>query len=709
MRKYDKHAAQTATAMVALSILSTAGVQARAAETSNSERQEGELGLEQIVVTAQRTSQNIQSVPVAISALTADELQSRGVFSLEAMKNVVPNLSVEQNLSNVGTPKIFMRGVGQANSAFSFDSPIGIYVDDVYYAKQVGAMVDFFDIERIEVLRGPQGTIYGRNSSIGAVRVVTRSAPLDESDGRADVTVGSERQRNARISFGAPLIDDKLGFRIAFNSKYNRGYQTNTVNGERAGSEDSNAVRGQLLSQFSDRISMTLRGDYLRDDSRPFVATNFITGDPASLRYQSNLLYSTDQARSRLETYGASATLKWDLGGIDLTSISAWRGVKTQNGFDADGTTNSRFEVPRSDLDDGAFTQEVFLSGSGLGSAPIDWIGGFFYLRESTDYVYSMRVIAPPTVQTYDQDVESIAGYFQGTYHATDRLGLTAGLRYTTEDKEFAVQGVRADGSFDFAYADNDLPTDRWTWRAAADYQFDVPVLLYASAETGFRSGGLNGNAQTLADVTGGAVKPEDSTMYEIGIKSEFADRRLRINANYYYGEYEHLQTPVVEDNGFVNTTNSSATVHGLELEARVRPIAPLEISATVGTLSQSVDNSSKDLPNAPSLMWGVAGSYEYGVGALGVLTLSAQYNHTGSSFLNAANTLQTKVDAHENLDAQLSLTTADEHWQFTLAGLNLTDESYAIGGFYIAGGAISAVKWPNLPRRWTASAQYRF
>lgn len=696
--------ARTATSAALVALVSF-GAQAIAQTTTGGD-QGAPQGLEQVVVTAQRTAQDIQSVPVAITALGAEELEARGIFSLEGAKNVVPNLYVEQNLSNAGTPKMFMRGVGQANSAFSFDSPIGIYVDDVYYAKQIGAMVDFFDVERIEVLRGPQGTIYGRNSSIGAVRVVTQNAPLDTVDGRADLTVGSEEQRNVRVSFGAPLARDKVGVRVAINSKYNDGYQTNTVNGEHTGAEDSNAVRAQLLTKFNDDVSLTLRGDYLEDDSRPLVGTNFVSGDPASFRFQSNRLYRDGTAHSRLETHGASATLRWDLGEADLTSISAWREVDTINRWDADGTTASSFEVARSDLDDRSITQEVFISGSALDA--IDWIGGFFYLREDTNYTYSMQIFAPPSVQDYVQKVDSLAGYVQGTYHLTESLGLTAGLRYTTENKEFDVVSHRADGSFDFSYSDHGLETDKWTWRGAAEYQLATPVLLYASAATGFRSGGLNGNATTLQDVVGGSVQPEDSLMYEVGVKSEFADRRVRLNANYYYGEYDHLQTPVVQDDGSINSTNSSATVHGLELEARLLPVDDLELSATVGTLNQSVDRSSRDLPNAPDLVWGVAARYSHSIGQAGVVSFGTQYNHTASSFLNAANTPQTKVDPHENLDAQLSLTTNDERWQFTLAGYNLTDEAYSIGGFYIAGGAIAAVKWPNLPRRWTLSVQYR-
>lgn len=673
------------------------------------EASEAPQGLSEVTVTAQKFAQTAQSVPLAISAFSADELENRRAFNLEDLKYLVPSLSLEQNLSNSGTPKIFMRGIGQANSAFSFDSPIGIYVDDVYYAKEVGSMVDFFDVDRIEVLRGPQGTIYGRNSSIGAVRVVTKAAPLESMDLKGDVTFGDNDQRNARITLGLPLVNDQLGMRISFNSKYNGGFQTNTVNGERADSEDSNAVRAQLLTKFNDDVSLTVRGDYLRDNSRPAVAMNFVKGNLSSMQYQSELFYSTGAARSRLETFGASATLDWQLGGAKLTSITAWRGVNTVNAFDADGTVKASFEVPHSDLNDRSVTQEVFVSGQQLAGLPVDWIGGVFLLHEQTSYLWSLQIFAPPSAQNFTQQVNSAAGYLQGTWHVTDRFALTGGTRYTTEHKDFGALSHLADGSFDFAYSNHDLNTVRWTWRGAANYQLSEPVLLYASVATGFRSGGLNGNAQDLADVTGGAFQPEDTLMYEIGEKSEFWNHRVRVNADYYFGRYDHLQEAVVLQNGAVSNINNTAKVNGLELETRFLPFAGMELSATVATLHDTIDGSPAVLPDAPRLTWNLAASYSHDLSRFGTGTVGVSYSHTGSSYEDAANNPVLQVHTHDNLDAHATFATRDDHWQFTLAGYNLTNKIYPIGGFDIAGGFIAATEWPSLPRRWTLSAQYKY
>jgi iron complex outermembrane receptor protein len=662
--------------------------------------------LQDVVVTAQRVTANSQSVPVALTAMDAGELENRQAFSLVDAKYLAPSLYVEENLSNPATPKIFMRGIGQANSAFSFDTPVGIYVDDVYYAKEVGSMVDFLDIDHIEVLRGPQGTIYGRNSSVGAIRVVSRSAPLDSTDASGDITFGSYHERDARVSFGTPLIEDTLGFRVAVVSRYNDGYEYNTVNGDRANSTDSNAIRAQLLAKFNDDVTFTVRGDYLRDNSRPAVAINFLNNDIQDLRFQSEDSYSLGTVGSKIETFGGSGTLNWNFGnGMKLTSITAYRGVNTKNSFDADGTTVNSFEVPRSDLHDRSFTQEVWLTGK---NANVDWVAGAFYLTETTGYVWSLEILGPPSVQNFDQEVNSLAGYVQGTVHLTDHLNLVAGGRYTSEHKDFDAVSHLPDGSFDFGYSNHDLNTDKWTWRASADYSFAQPIMVYASAATGFRSGGLNGNATSLPDVTGGGFQPEDTLMYELGVKSDFLDHKLRLNADYFWGKYDNLQQAVVENDGSVNQTSASAKVNGLELEARALPVTGLELYLTLSTLNNTIEDSSEKLPVAPHLQYSVGGTYTHRAGHLGDVSLGTTYSWSDKVYEDTSNTPILVVPSHGNLDAHLSVA-PDDHWKFTVAGENLTDKVYAVGGFYIAGGFIAATQWPSPPRRWSFNVFYRY
>jgi outer membrane receptor protein involved in Fe transport len=181
------------------------------------------------------------------------------------------------------------------------------------------------------------------------------------------------------------------------------------------------------------------------------------------------------------------------------------------------------------------------------------------------------------------------------------------------------------------------------------------------------------------------------------------------LNADYYFGRYDHLQEAVVLQNGAVSNINNTAHVNGLELEARLLPFTGLELSATVGTLHDTIDGSNTVLPDAPRLTWNLAASYSHDLGGLGTGTLGVSYSHTGSSYEDASNTPVLEVHAHDNLDAHATFATRDDHWQFTLSGYNLTNKIYPIGGFDIANGFISATEWPSLPRRWTLSAQYKY
>jgi len=676
-------------------------------DKSNSDSSSKSDDVGEIVVTAQRVSQSIQKVPIAITALSSRELEGKGIGNSADIKAFVPNLYVEHNYSNPSTPQIFMRGIGQANSVFSFDSPVGFYVDDVYYARQTGSLVELFDIDRIEVLRGPQGTIYGRNSSIGAIRVVTQKPPLDHMDLKADITYGTKNQVNSRLDVGVPIIDDKLGFRFAFITKNNDGFQTNLVNGEKADSDDLKAGRAQLYYKASGNFSAILRGDYLIDRSHHVAATNPLT-NPDPMTFNSELSYAAGTDRSRTETFGSSLTLNWNLGGAKITSITAWRGVQTLLSSDADATAAAIFEVRTNGLDQRQFTQEVFASGSSVAGLPIDWVAGAFYLRERSNFDWSLLVFTPPSSQKFRQVVSSGSGYIQGTFHVTPKLGLTGGTRYTEEIRDFDVVGTKNDGSFDFSFSDHGMKHKKWTWRAALEYQAFDNILLYASAATGFRSGGLNGNAQTMAAVTSGAFGPEDTLMYEGGIKSSFLSGRLKVNAAYFDGKYNNLQVGIVRSDGTVTNENNNARVHGLELEVKAVPLYGLEFSANLGTLSNNIIGSNLKLTNAPKLNWRLGGSYSHEVDGVGRFTIGGDYSWTDSTFSSADNNMFTQVPSHEQITGYIRFNSSDDHWQLSLVGYNLTDKVYSTGGFFLAGGIV-ATSYPSLPRRWALSAQYKF
>ena len=248
------HAGLLATASaVALAMAAPALAQVAAPASAPAEASDDRIG--EIIVTAQRTSASVQKTPLAVTALSGAQLEAYQLKGAADLKLFTPNLTIERNLSNVSTPRLYMRGIGVSNAAFSFDSPIGIY------PRVVGSLIDFLDVDRIEVLRGPQGTIYGRNASIGAIRVISKAPPLEGTEGGVDLTYGSARQFDTRASFGAALVPGKLGVRFGVVTNNNEGFQTNSLYREKTQKDDMYALRGAVLMQISDKSSLTIRAD----------------------------------------------------------------------------------------------------------------------------------------------------------------------------------------------------------------------------------------------------------------------------------------------------------------------------------------------------------------------------------------------------------------------------------------------------------------
>lgn len=666
-------------------------------------------GLDVVIVTAQKRAENLQDVPVAVTALTSDDFDTHQIVNLQDMKAFVPNLTLDEALGSATTPKMFLRGLGVDNQVFSFDSPIGLYIDGVYLARVTGALVDLFDVDRVEVLRGPQGTLYGRNSSVGAIRILTKPAPLDEADFKTDVTLGSKEQLNGRLAWGVPLVDDKLGFRLSLDYRNNDGWQREVTTGRKAQAEDIKAMRTSLRYVPRDDLEITLRGDYMRDHSAVRMGSNFrINPDNDIYTYE-----ETPAARfvNEVEPWGTSITANWDGGAFDFSSITAYRELRYRNASDVDGRAAVRsFEVDRQDLDQSQFSQEFFFSGDSIGSTDVQWVAGAFYLEEQNDFFWALRIFAPPTTQVFDQKTDSFAPYAQATFPVTERLSLTAGLRYTEEERNINVIQYLPDGTlnqtFNFVGSQS---AEKTNYRAAVDYKLRDGVLLYASHGTGFRSGGFNGSARDQASVLSGSFGPEDTETSEIGFKGDFLDNRLRVNLGYFYSDYENLQQAITRSDGTITAQNVNANVHGLELEVEAVPVEGWTLSATLGAMEDEIEDSLLELKQTPALQWRIGSSYSFDLGSVGSLRLAADVNYSDEYFSETNNSPFLKVDAYTMANANIAYFSEDSTWMLQLAGYNLTDEFYPIHGFDIAGGAVSSVLFTNTPRRWALTLQYQF
>lgn len=668
-----------------------------------------EIGVSDIVVTAQKRQERLQDVPIAITAITGADLENKQISNLADIRDLVPNLYIEQALTGTTTPKMYLRGVGVVNQVFSFDSPIGIYFDDVYISRVTGALVDLFDVERVEFLRGPQGTLFGRNSSVGALRIFTKTPVLDKFEGSATLSYGTRNQIDANFAVSAPLIEDKLGMRVTFSSRTNDGFQTDQF-GERYMNNNIHAFRGSLLLKASETVDIILRGDYMSDHSKPTQPSNF--------RFDTdNNLFTFERTptapfRNEVEPWGVSATVNANLSSVDLKSVTAYRHLRYRNAQDVDGRAAVQsFEVQQQDLDEWQFSQEVFLTADHLGSMPIKWTTGLFYLHENNKFTWALRIFRPPTTQFFDQDSDTFAAYAQATLPVTDKFNLTGGVRYTYDKKALVATQNLADGTPNAAFRfDNSITAKKVNWSASADYRVAKDIMLYAKAGTGFRSGGFNGSARDIASILSGSFGPETTFTAEGGAKTQWFDNRVRLNLDYFYTDYSNLQQAITQSDGTISTRNVSATVKGFEAELTAVPVDGLEITGSVGTMAQNIKNSLELLPNTPKIQWRLGAVYEIPLGEkAGTLRVGGDVSHS-SSFYNGANSVTAGlVTPYENYNAHIAYTTPNDRWQIKLSGTNLSNHIFSAHTFDIAAGFISSVQFPSTPRRWLLTVGFKY
>lgn len=671
--------------------------------------------LEEVIVTAQKRAESVQVTPVSITALTAADLESKQILTMEGLKQLVPGLYMEQALAGTTTPKMFLRGVGVDNQVFSFDSPIGLYVDGVYIARVTGALIDLYDVNRVEFLRGPQGTLYGRNSSVGALNIWHNLPSLTESRANIGVSYGSWNQTNARFTVSGPMITDTLAGEISATYRHNDGWMTDLTTGKKAANEDVMAVRGSLVWHASDAVTAIFRADMMHDHSLPTQASNFLINPDNDLRtYES----SPGSGRvNKVEPWGMSGTVNWKLGSAELTSITAYRGLFYNNANDVDGRADVRsFEVDRQELHQNQFTQEVYVSGDAIGSYKAKWTVGAFYLNEHNIFDWALHIFAPPTTQHFDQKTDSEALYAQVTLPVTDRLHFTAGLRQTWETKKLTATQYEPSDTVptqnlvlnpDFLFKGK-MSASKLNWRTAIDYDLTDSVMLYANAGTGFRSGGFNGSSRDVAGITDGSFAPEKTFMTEGGVKSELLEHRLRINALYYYSDYKNLQLSIVNPDGSILAGNVKARTHGMEIEAAAVPVDHLTFTATLGTISQKIVDSTRKLKDSPAVQWRLGVAYDIPVGG-GKFNIGADAAHSSQYYNDTNNAPYTESGPYTQWNANMSYWTANNRWGVTLAGYNLSDEKYANHVFNIANGFISSVAFPVTPRHWLLSVDYNF
>lgn len=673
--------------------------------------------LEEVVVTAERRAGNLQSTPIAVSAFTSDQLDRLQVTETLELADNVPNLVLYTGVSNPGMVNLYMRGAGeQIGGLVTSESAVGLYVDDVYNARLSAANFDLVDIERIEVLRGPQGTLYGRNSMTGAIKVVTREAD-GESWAKAAVGYGSFNELTVRAGGGFSIIDDVLAATVSAQYRdQDEGWLYNRALDERRGVREVKSLRGKMSYIGSDTFKATLSAYYSDDvnDGLTAVATNSETLEVQTGDWHT--VQSPSPSAGLTEQFTTTLDLEWDLGGASLRSISSYIEIDDEFRFDLSGGVEVAPDtfvalIDRSSVASSwQVSQEFQLSGTALNDK-LDYIVGAYFFKEQSDQQIDDVIFFTPLVPTIiDQESDSMAFFAHGNYAINDRLSLTGGLRWTRDEKSLQGQIDSFFGSGVPALVDRDDDWSVWTPRVGIDYQLNDDTFVYGSISRGYRAGGYNGLTVANPVSFNTPFDPETVWAYEVGGKVELFNRRLRLNSAIFINAFDDIQQSSTLGAGATAIQNvGSVNVYGFETEFTWLPTERLEI---FGHLTLQNESYQKLDPGSVAATQGrgrlshlsdeqyqLGVNYDYPVSGGGTLAIGGNFSHRSPYFSDAANQPINDSGTINLLDASVSYRPASERWTLTLAGRNLTDEEYSKIGLVLA--QPNGIRFVNQPPTW--------
>lgn len=705
---------------------------------------DGADSLEEIVVTARKREENLYTTPVAVTALTETSLQRLGIDSVGDIGNHVANLSIIGGQGGgTSQTQISIRGVGQSDFILTTDQSVGMYIDGVYYPRSIGSALDLLDVQRIEILRGPQGTLFGRNTTAGAVQIVSR--PVDDHfTASVEATTGSYDRADIKGSVNVPL-GERFAARLNLASLNQDGYGDRLAFQTDGADHQTLAGRLQLHGTLSDALTADLTLDASRkrgnggletlvniDPSNPPLAfynslitsqglpaidSRWITEDPHDT-------WAGERNRDDNDNRGLALTLDWKLGGATLRSISAYRRLEARTGYSFLPSPYPAAEQELN-LNETQWSQELQLSGTGLESR-LEWIGGLFYFRERASDRQNVPFFQPVVadgsggftrmpggfsfVSFISQLTTSYAGYGQATYRLTDRLSATAGARLTWEEKTL---NSSLTGAFNRDPGEVEQHWSNVSPRIGVEYRFTPEVFGYASISRGFRSGGFNG--RDTSPLPPLSYDPEKITAYELGLKVAPAGARWRFNGATYVYDYKDFQGLTLKSFSGINiTVGNIADVRlwGAEFDLAAKLGRRLELGVSAGYAHQNIARVDPNaqitirpdtrLVNSPTWTGSVNGDLALWTGARFELLAHADYGFKSRVEFFLPNYPDEGQSGYGLLNARLMLRSIDSRWSAELGATNLTDRDYrtfAENGTALGIAATSAIYGP--PRQW--------
>jgi len=578
-----------------------------AATTDTVATDSGVTELGDVVVTARRQSERAIDVPIALSALSGDDMAKTGAFTLDDIQAQVPSFTAYQ--SNARNSSIGIRGIGVSSAADGLDTSVGVYIDGVYLGRPGMALGDLIDIDQVEILRGPQGTLFGRNSSAGVVNASTQK-PSFTFGATAEASVGNYGYNQERFSITGPLVDGLLAFRLTAFNTYREGVTPNITTGIGANSVGRQGARAQILWTPNPNVSVRVIGEYSREDDTCCVANDkeilpaaIATNTARTLVAMAELGYTpvatTDFVQQdspqdmKTDQASTSTEVDWNLGWANFTSITAVRYWHFDPLQDSDGTPLNILQVNVAQTKDIQFSQEFRLAGK---TDKFSWQTGIFLFNQQlrdhyilnqfgsdagTFYTDYLRIANPeaaavsiaPGSQYIDDTraiTDSAAVFGQANYDLTSRLTLTGGLRYTHDDKH-GVSNTSTFGtpyvttSIPFSY-DVDVKGDNLSWLASGTYKIKQDIVAYASYSTGYKSAGLNLNSAVSSTIPL-VLSPEKVGSWEVGLKSVLFDHHVSVDIDGFWTDLTGLQANIYPTNGAKSylTNVGNITARGFE------------------------------------------------------------------------------------------------------------------------------------------------
>ena len=718
--------------------------------------------LEEVIVTAQKREQSQQDIGMAISSLDGLALEERRIETPLDLQAISPNINVKE-ISPGLFPVFTIRGVGLNDFSANNNPTVGVYLDEVFLSSTTQLTFQLYDIERVEVLKGPQGTLYGRNTTGGAISFVT-AAPAFEDDWRVSLGGGAYDLLEAEF-MGNKALSDRLAIRVA-GKVVDQGegfYESRTLDGEDIGERREYAARLQTTWLASDSLDINLKLEASRSRSEvgqfehfgtlqagtfpPQPCAAILAGRRDPGQCADAFGYSDNDGDpfegdwnndARFDSDGRAATLRlnWDVGPGTLSSVSGWVDFerKAFNDTDASPFIQAEFDV----LDSvEQFSQELryaFSPGADLELI----VGGFLAWDEveidvpgSLDDLFATRVLIAS-----EQETRSAAVFAQGDWHFRPDWTLTLGLRMTDEEREFTggMQDLNPFGTscllsptcnpgptgpVPVAFNDETISEQEPSARLAISWQATDAFMAYGSVARGFKSGGFFGGGFVTSSTQLESFAPETLVAWELGFKSQWLDDTLRLNGAVFYYDYSDVQTFTQVDAGQLSVLKLSnvdeADISGFEADLLWQPTAGFTLQANVGYLDTELGAFSapgggdipkgNELPNAPEWSYNLFARYEWQAGSLGFLSAQLDYAYTDEAFREAVNIPFLATEDYGLWGARLALRSSDDRWEVALWGKNLSDETYRLHAF--DNGIGNGGSTYGAPRTWGATVQF--